>query len=73
MGTHNMRMSSLTGALLLALAPTAPDADSDATPTLHDKHCLTCHGTQIYTRPAGSPKTIARCARRWTSGRETCR
>lgn len=45
-----MHRLALSGTLGLSLAfPTLVGA-ADAAQALHDRHCLACHGTQIYTR-----------------------
>ena len=44
-----MRKFAAAGALLLALPSPAPEA-AESAQGHHDRHCLACHGTQIYTR-----------------------
>jgi hypothetical protein len=53
-----MRRLTLTGTVLLWLACPALEA-ADATQTPHDRHCLACHGTQIYTRANRTAKDYA--------------
>jgi len=46
----SMRIPSY--ALLLAAVGAAPSlaAEADNAQALHDKHCTTCHGTEVYIR-----------------------
>ena len=48
-----MNTRILVFSLLAAVFATqSPAAEVDSAQTLHDQHCMSCHGTEVYTREA---------------------
>jgi mono/diheme cytochrome c family protein len=45
-----MRFSNVLLLVPVLLAPVCAAAESEGQ-QLHDQHCLSCHGTNVYTRP----------------------